>query len=190
MRILCFGDSNTYGYDPRGFFGDRYGTEDRWVDLLAKQTGHEIINAGANGREIPRNPYALRLLTEHAPVDIFLVMLGTNDLLQGASAKDVATRMEVFLNPLLPRCRQILLVAPPPMKRGAWVPTYELVGESILLADEYKLLTEKLNIPFVDTRQWNIELTFDGVHFTEAGHRTFKNHLSYSLQSKGILSSN
>ena len=97
MRILCFGDSNTYGYDPRGFFGDRYGAEDRWVDLLAKQTGHECINAGANGREIPRNPYALRLLNEHAPVDIFLVMLGTNDLLQGASAKEAAARMEAFL---------------------------------------------------------------------------------------------
>jgi len=119
MRILCFGDSNTYGYDPRGFFGDRYGAEDRWVDLLAKQTGHKCINAGANGREIPRNPYALRLLTEHAPVDIFLVMLGTNDLLQGGSAKEAATRMEIFLNPLLPHCKQILLVVPPPMTRGA-----------------------------------------------------------------------
>ena len=107
VRILCFGDSNTYGYDPRGFFGDRYGAGDRWVDLLAKQTGHEVINAGANGREIPRNPYTLRLLNEHAPVDIFLVMLGTNDLLQGASAKEAADRMEAFLNSLLPHCQQI-----------------------------------------------------------------------------------
>ena len=177
VRILCFGDSNTYGYDPRGFFGDRYGAEDRWVDLLAKQTGHDCINAGANGREIPRNPYALRLLTEHTPVDIFLVMLGTNDLLQGATAKESVDRMEAFLNQLLPHCKQILLVAPPPMKRGAWVPTGELVAESIHLAEEYKLLAEKLNIPFVDTRHWNIELTFDGVHFTENGHHAFANHL-------------
>ena len=177
MRILCFGDSNTYGYDPRGFLGDRYGAEDRWVDLLAKQTGHECINAGSNGREIPRNPYALRLLTEHAPVDIFLVMLGTNDLLQGASAKDTATRMENFLNPLFPHCKQFLLVAPPPMKRGAWVPSDELVAESIHLAEKYELLTEKLNIPFVDTRNWDIEIAYDGVHFTEEGHHTFANHL-------------
>ena len=177
MRILCFGDSNTYGYDPRGFFGDRYSADDRWVDLLVKQTDHEFINAGANGREIPRNPYALRLLREHTPVDIFLVMLGTNDLLQGASAQEAAARMEAFLTSLLPRCKQILLVAPPPMKRGAWVPTDELVAESTHLAEEYKLLAEKLNIPFVDTRNWNIELTFDGVHFTEAGHHTFANHL-------------
>ena len=177
MRILCFGDSNTYGYDPRGFFGDRYGAEDRWANLLGKQSGHEVINAGANGREIPRNPYALRLLKEHAPVDIFLVMLGTNDLLQGASAKKAAVRMEAFLTPLFPHCKQTLLVAPPPMKRGAWVPTDELVTESVQLAEEYKLLAEKMNIPFVDTRHWSIELTFDGVHFSEAGHHTFANCL-------------
>ena len=177
MRILCFGDSNTYGYDPRGFFGDRYSAEDCWVDLPAKQTGHECINAGANGWEIPRNPYALRLLREYAPVDIFLVMLGINDLLQGTSAKEVAVQMKAFLNPRLPHCKQILLVAPPPMKRGAWVPTDDLVAESLRLAEEYKLLAEKLNIPFVDTHNWNIDLAFDGVHFTEAGHHAFANHL-------------
>lgn len=181
VRILCFGDSNTYGYDPRGYFVDRYDSEDRWVDLLAKQTSYEVINAGANGREIPRNPYALRLFTEHASVDIFLVILGTNDLLQGASAKESTSRMEAFLTLMLPHCKQILLVAPPPMKRGAWVPTDELVAESIRLAEEYKLLAQKLNIPFVDTRNWNIELTFDGVHFTEAGHYTFAHRLMEHL---------
>ena len=182
MRILCFGDSNTYGYDPRGFFGDRYGAEDRWVDLLVKQTGHVIINSGANGREIPRNPYVVRLLAEHAPVDIFLVMLGTNDLLQGASAKEAAARMEAFLNQLFPHCKQFLLVAPPPMKRGAWVTSDELMAESINLAEEYKLLAETLNIPFVDTRHWNIDLTFDGVHFTESGHHTFAENLGKELR--------
>ena len=32
MRLLCCGDSNTYGYDPRSFFGDRYPKESHWVD--------------------------------------------------------------------------------------------------------------------------------------------------------------
>ena len=174
MQIVCFGDSNTYGYGPRGFFGERYGAGDRWVDLLAAQTGHKCVNAGANGREIPRSfP-----LPEKRIADLFLVMLGTNELLQGASAKEVAARMEVFLASLLPYCKQILLVAPPPIQRGAWVPTDALVTESIRLSEAYSLLGQKLNIPFVDTRCWNIELAFDGVHFTEKGHHTFAQHLS------------
>ena len=181
VRILCIGDSNTYGYYPRGYFGDRYGAEDRWVDLLARQTDHEIINVGANGREIPRNPYALRLLTEHAPVDTFLVMLGTNDLLQGATAEVAAARMDNFLTPLLPHCNRILLVSPPPMKHGAWVSSDELVTESIRLAEEYRAVANRLTIPFVDTTDWHIELAFDGVHFTETGHHTFAENLRKEL---------
>ena len=181
MRILCFGDSNTYGYDPRGFFGDRYDAEDRWVDLLAKNTGYEVINAGANGREIPQSPDILRLLSSYAPVDSFLVMLGTNDLLQGASAKETATHMEAFLRLLLPYCNQIQLIAPPPMQRGAWVPSDELVAESFSLAEEYSQLAAKQNIPFIDSRYWNIELTFDGVHFTEEGHHTFSRRIQEFL---------
>ena len=173
MRILCFGDSNTYGYDPRGFFGGRYAAEDRWVDLLAQKTGHAVINAGANGREIPRASDDLGL-TE---ADWLLVMLGTNDLLQGASAAEAAARMEAFLTAQLHFFRKILLVCPPPMKRGAWVPDDDLVAQSIRLAEEYQLLAEKLNISFADTRGWNIDLTFDGVHFTEKGHHSFAEHL-------------
>ena len=66
LRIVCFGDSNTYGYDPRGYFGDRYDVEDRWTDLLSKQTGYEVINAGANGREIFRNPYYKARILRHS----------------------------------------------------------------------------------------------------------------------------
>ena len=45
-----------------------YPAENRWVDILAKQTGWEVINAGANGRELPRNPFVPRLLAEQQPV--------------------------------------------------------------------------------------------------------------------------
>ncbi|MGM9549408.1 MAG: GDSL-type esterase/lipase family protein [Faecousia sp.] len=182
MRIFCFGDSNTYGYDPRGYLGDRYPTEDRWVDILAKKTQWDLLNAGANGRLIPRNPYALRLLSQHTPVDIFLVMLGTNDLLQGASTSEAVAQMETFLNQILTSCKNILLVAPPPMKRGAWVPTDELVAESIQLAEDYQALAQKLHIPFADTSGWHIELAFDGVHFTESGHHTFAANIASEIK--------
>lgn len=173
MQILCFGDSNTYGYDPRGFFGGRYAAENRWVDLLAQKTGHTVVNAGANGREIPRSSCNRKL----PEADWLLVMLGTNDLLQGASPAEAAARMEAFLTVQLHCFKKILLVCPPPMKRGAWVPDEELVARSVCLAEEYRILSEKLGISFVDTRLWNVELAFDGVHFTEEGHRHFAEQL-------------
>ena len=116
-------------------------------------------------------------------MDLFIVMLGTNDLLQGTSAKETAARMATFLNLLSPHCKRILLVTPPPMKRGAWVPTDELVTESIRLAEGYRQLAENRNIPCIDTRHWKIELAFDGVHFTEEGHHTFAANLRKDLHS-------
>ena len=176
MRMLCYGDSNTYGYDPRGFVGDRYQKESRWVDILAQKLKWEIQNEGQNGREIPSRPFQYRrageLLTPSAP-DVFAIMLGTNDLLRGYSAVETCSRMEAFLRYIQPKCREILLIAPPPMKRGEWVTEESLIAESMKLAEAYQALSQRLGIAFVNAGQWNVELTFDGVHFTEAGHRAF-----------------
>ena len=176
MRMLCYGDSNTYGYDPRGFFGDRYPKESRWVDILARKLKWEVQNEGQNGREIPSRPFqyqrAGELLAQSAP-DIFAIMLGTNDLLRGFTAVEACSRMEGFLRYLQPKCRQLLLIAPPPMKRGAWVTEENLITESVKLAEAYQVLSQKLGIAFANAGQWNVPLAFDGVHFTEAGHRAF-----------------
>ena len=56
MRILCFGDSNTYGFDPRSCLGDRYPAEIRWPERLAAVSGWQGRNVGLNGREIPHRP--------------------------------------------------------------------------------------------------------------------------------------
>lgn len=184
MRILCFGDSNTWGFDPRDIFADPYDSDHRWPDILAAKTGWEVINEGVNGRQIPRSTYPLRLLREQSGVDLFLVMLGTNDLLQGTSAEEAAARMELFLSAMLPHCPQILLVSPPPMKRGSWVETDQLVRESIRLCGEYGKLARKLNIPFVDTSDWHIPLAFDGVHFTEEGNHLFAEKLCLTLPQR------
>ena len=156
------------------FFGDRYPKESRWVDILMQRTGWEIRNEGQNGGEIPSRPFqyqrAGELLSPSAQ-DIFAVMLGTNDLLRGYSAEASCFRMGGFLRYLQPKCGRLLLIAPPPMKRGAWVTEENLIAESVRLTEAYQVLSQKPDIAFVNAGQWNVELTFDGVHFTEAGHR-------------------
>jgi lysophospholipase L1-like esterase len=74
MKVICFGDSNTYGYENLTYIGGRYAADSRWVDLLAQQTGWNIINEGLNGREIPRRPIQIPDDT-----DFLIIMLGTND---------------------------------------------------------------------------------------------------------------
>ena len=46
MKILCFGDSNTYGYDPRSYFGGQYPAQNRWVDLLAQKLDCKAVRRG------------------------------------------------------------------------------------------------------------------------------------------------
>lgn len=167
MRLLCFGDSNTYGYDPRSYFGCRYPAKVRWTDQLAEETGWEILNCGMNGQSIPGRPI------QPPAADVLLVMLGSNDLLGGCSAEEAAARMEQFLTPLCSEYRHILLIAPPPMKYGDWVTEERLLTDSVRLAACYRVLAERLCIHFADAGAWNVALTYDGVHFSEAGHKSF-----------------
>ena len=122
MNVICFGDSNTYGYDPRGYFGGRYNADSRWVDILATETGWTVSNMGQNGREIPS---AAPVFPEDT--DLLIVMLGTNDLLQGCSPEQAAERLGRFLAAVPLDRSKVLLIAPPPMTLGAWVPSPQLI---------------------------------------------------------------
>ena len=168
MKVICYGDSNTWGYDPRSWLGDRYGADSRWVDILAEKTGWEIQNRGLNGRSIPREAAAFP-----ADTGLLVVMLGTNDLLEGASPDAAARRMEQFLAGVNLGRDKLLLVAPPPVEPGAWVQEESLPAASAQLARSYRELAARLGIRFADAGAWGVTLAYDGVHFTPEGHRAF-----------------
>lgn len=168
MKVICFGDSNTYGYDPRSWLGGRYAGESRWVDILASETGWEIINRGENGREIPGAGVKFPEDT-----DLLIVMLGINDLLQGRTPQATSERMERFLSALDVPVEDIILIAPPQVTAGEWVQEQELIEDSIALTGLYRRLAQKLGIGFADGGRWGVEMSYDGVHFTEDGHRAF-----------------
>ncbi|BCK85887.1 arylesterase (plasmid) [Pusillibacter faecalis] len=186
MKILCFGDSNTYGYDPRSYFGEQYPAKHRWVDLLARKLDCKAVNAGENGREIPRREGELQcfdlMLSNQKPLDFLLVMLCSNDLLQGNSVEAVAQRMEAFLTRIPLENSQIVLIGPPRIRPGAWITDNRLLEDCVRLNTAYQLLTEKLGVRFVDATNWDIEVTFDGVHYSEKGHQTFAKNLYLALK--------
>ena len=172
MRIICFGDSNTWGYDPRDKFGQNY--PKRWTDLLAQKTGWDVINEGVNGREVPEEPVVI-----DSDVNLFVVMLGTNDLLQLDTPDAAAQRMEVFLSGADPK--KVVLISPPAMVWGEWVQDQELIDDSVILSKRYESLANRLGITYFDASRWGIPLAFDGVHFTSEGQEIFAEALYRAL---------
>lgn len=168
MNLICFGDSNTWGYDPRSYLDDRYPPQYRWPDILAKRTGWNVENWGVNGQEIPKTA-----VTFPENADILLIMLGTNDLLQGKNAEEISHSMKKFLKSLCISKEKIVLAAPPVLRPGEWVQNQNTISESNLLSSYYENCAAALGIRFIDTSRWDIPMTFDGVHFTEDGHMVF-----------------
>lgn len=178
MRILCIGDSNTFGYDPRSCFGSRYPAEIRWTDRLED---YDVINCGMNGLEIPKDSRPFTDLIRRKSPDLVIVMLGSNDLLEGADAETAGRRMELFLAALQEAEAKVFLIAPPVMQEGEWVQSAKLIEESGKLRARYRELAERTGIPFADASEWNVTLTFDGVHFSPEGHTAFAAGLAERL---------
>ncbi|MDI9594228.1 MAG: SGNH/GDSL hydrolase family protein, partial [Atribacterota bacterium] len=133
-EILCFGDSLTWGWNPvdRG----RYPFEKRWTGVLQKELGkdYRIIEEGLNGRttiwddpiegEKNGKKYLIPCLESHLPLDLVIIMLGTNDLKLrfNKSAFDIAAAADSLIQ-LVQKSRagrdsqspKALLVSPPPL---------------------------------------------------------------------------
>ena len=173
MKVICFGDSNTYGYDPRGYFGGRY--DHPWPEIIAKRTGWSVINMGMNGQEIPQISASFP-----ADTDLLIIMLGTNDLLQGASPETVSDKMKHYLLSL--DQENILLIAPPPMVFGEWVSCQNLIDNSKSITKLYRNLAQQLGIQFADAGKWDVPIAYDGIHLTEEGHSTFARELIHHMK--------
>ena len=172
LRLLCYGDPNTYGFDPRSYLGGRYPKSVRWTALL-NAGGWKVINKGENGRSIPKSDQemeAAESVIHRSRAEAVVVMLGSNDLLQcpSLSAEVCGERMERFLRAILTQTQgkaKILLVVPPPMEPGAWVSSPRIIEESRKPAKFYEATTHRLAIAFTNAGSWGVELAYDGVHF-------------------------
>ena len=171
-KLLCFGDSNTYGYRP---YDGRWAEDIRWTGRLAAALAPEwqVIEAGLNGRSVgsydqlwpEKNGKDIirSYISKYAPLDLLLVMLGSNDALFAPTADIAADMEELILNArsaLGGSACPILLLAP----SGGWNKDVRL------LAPEYRRLAEKHGLLFADTALWQAQLSEDGCHLSAEGH--------------------
>ena len=204
--VLCFGDSYTYGYNPVN--GQRYAEDIRWTarlqDLLGKE--YKVIEEGCNGRttvfDDPREdwkkglPYLRPCLNTHKPVDIVILMLGTNDLkewfhasaamiAEGASQLvDVIKDFTKIKQGFVPR---IILMAPPEI--GEKIKDSPFYGnfreDAISRSREFSKLYEKVakekGCVFVNAAEYAKASDEDSVHLTPLGHKNLADVLAFII---------
>lgn len=165
-KVFFYGDSNTYGYDPAFYTGGRYPRRSRWTTLLAERLEGtwEVAADGMPGRMIPRAGRGADMVLDswraEMPVDLFAVMLGTNDLLsmRTPDASAVAAKMENLIHGAQESlAAKILLIAPPqirftdpsctqPFVQGTQTYARQCLEQSTVLAQYYKDIAARCGV--------------------------------------------
>lgn len=195
-RILCFGDSNTHGYDA--LKDGRFSEEERYTCLLGNYLGadYTVIEEGLSGRTtvfddpitegLSGLSYLYPCLMTHEPLDLLIIMLGTNDVKERFSAtpanigkgmirlvKKALAAPEAFRD-----APNVLIVAPPPIAPGydkaifAQEMGKDCDTKARALAAEYKQAAELLHCHFLDagTIPGVVMTELDRMHLTAEAH--------------------
>ena len=198
--ILCYGDSNTHGTLPIDFdmmetsfisSDYRLPKEKRWTGILQRElgSGYYVIEEGLNGRTtvwddpiegMHKNglKYLIPCLESHAPVDLVLLMLGTNDLKTrfSVSAFDIASSAGVLINTILQsgfgpggKNPRVLLMCPAPLGKMSYLAELFTDGikNSLELAKYYRKIAKLYGCDFINVAEIINPSDIDGIHYEE-----------------------
>lgn len=188
--VLLFGDSNTHGTMPMPDlgFGGRFDRDERWAGRLARLLPNwEVIAEGHPGRTTVhddpvegahRNGLTVlpALLESHKPLDLVVIMLGTNDLKErfSVNACDIALSLERLVRVVKASeagpggaAPGVLLVAPPPIIEVGCLAGMFAGGaaKSQGLAAEIAAAARRMGVPFLDAGRVVAVSPIDGIHY-------------------------
>ncbi|MGG7518214.1 SGNH/GDSL hydrolase family protein [Allorhizobium undicola] len=186
--VLAYGDSLTWGYDPVNL--GRHAHEDRWTSVLQKALGHgvRVIAEGLNGRTTAYDDYLAdcerngvkvlpTILATHKPIDLVIIMLGTNDLKRGiqGTADGAVQGMKRLVRQVQTHDwgfdfdgPDVLIVSPPPICETAH-PMFgamfnRSVEEGAMMASLYRDAADELGCSFFDAGSVAKTTPLDGIH--------------------------
>ena len=202
-NILCFGDSNTWGYDPST--QRRFSKDIRWTGVLQQLLGskYNIIEEGLNGRTTNVNekqdhglgyfrPFrsAMDLLSvlieTNSPLDLIIVMLGTNDLKTNfnQSSEMIAKNMRLVCESIIDndyfQSKSIILVSPTHINEESPNLLDSFIGTtqaSQSFSNSYRKISDDLDLYFLDASESVKTNKIDGLHWDAMQHSDFANSL-------------
>ena len=198
--IVCYGDSNTYGFDPRT--RGRYEYADRWPGALQNTLGREnyyVIEEGLNSRTTCRPDYCYddnkngvellpTIIKSHMPIDLLIIMLGSNDMklrfqMQPCDIArgigrliDTAKHVSASKSATGQPC-DILIVSPPhiteDVRNGGCYGEYgeRAIGLSEQLAAAMQPIVDASGAAFLDASQFVTPSAVDGLHLMPDMHQ-------------------
>ncbi len=203
--ILCYGDSNTWGADAST--GGRFPREVRWTGVLQRELGAEyyVIEEGLGGRttvwddpvEGHKNgkTYLPPCLDSHRPLDLVILMLGTNDLKHRFSltAFDISAGIGTLIDIILTSrsgphngAPQVLLLTPPPFGAltGNMPEMFTGVADKLpLIVRHYRRVADQYGCAFLDTTEFLGPSPLDGVHLDAAAHRLLAGRVAAKVRT-------
>ena len=207
-RIICFGDSNTWGYNP--LTGSRYDEDTRWPMVLQKLLGDEyqVIEEGQNGRTIANSDpwewgckcgmdYIIPMVESHKPFDMLIIMLGSNDLKAkfhlpagdiAGSLQNMLMKTRSFLKYQCGIDPEILIVSPPYLATSPFAPFFDAdtaIGNSKQLAYWYELVAKQFDCGFLDAAAVCTAGENDSLHLMEDGHKKLAEGIYRKILGKG-----
>lgn len=208
-RILCFGDSLTWGFKPGT--GERFDENTRWTSILQKNLGNEykVEEDGISGRttvySLGRNEYQCGriglgyALCANAPLDLVIIMLGTNDL-EYASVESIAVGMDELVrttlnsnyiyrvpSPIFKNEPKVLIICPPLIneKIDELNPDNSVFGKASFmkkLPKLYENVAKNRNVYFLDSNKYIKVSLKDCVHIDEENHKILANVLADKIK--------
>ena len=208
--ILCYGDSLTWGWVPvtEGAPTMRYPYKDRWTGAMASHlgAGYHIVEEGLSARttslDDPNDPrlngsaYLPSALASHLPLDLVIVMLGTNDTKSyfHRTPYEIAYGMAKLVGQIYASAGgvgadyaapKILVVAPPPLApmphpffQGMFKGGHE---KTAALAGQYRAMADFMKVSFFDAGSVITTDGCDGIHFTVENNATLGKALAQKV---------
>ncbi len=202
--ILCYGDSNTWGYIPASD-EERYPRSVRWTGLLQESLGPDwhVIEEGLNGRTTcfddptwpGRNGYAtlFPILESHFPLDLVVIMLGSNDAKHIFPGKPYACgrALELYVKQIRGHGYgpgkgdpEILVISPTLVKPCVVSDSFDPMTSAAFtkqLADVYRRYALALKVHFMDAAAVVEADDADGLHLNPDGHAVFARALQKEI---------
>ena len=203
-NIMCFGDSNTYGFIAGN--GGRYDEHTRWTRLLQRRLGENyyVIEEGLNGRTtvfddpdkkfLNGSEYLEMCIATHRPLDLVILMLGTNDTKERyqAGPAEIARGLEKLIRMLRDPGiyhNHVLIISPIHINESILTSEYcdsyhglEGMEKSKQLAGEYARLAKEYNCFFLDAADYAAADDKDAIHLDAKGHAALAEAIYHKLK--------